>query len=335
MLPILALLALWAPIPEAPASAILARQDAQELVLDQLEKALLGGDPERLIRALGRSARIRDLRVSRASTLALNNKNVRVRAAALEALRFNPHPRALPTLHFLFKNKSKGKRDFTNEDVLMPLLLRATGQHGDSSSLPLIAMGGFYDLPGPVVRARILALGHIRHKGSVTALMQAMENMGTTERMLHMDEFRLALTHLIDEDHGLSPGGWIRWWQKNKNKFRLRRADDKVTGALQLEWEAYWSQPAQLPPKRTKPPAPRPKKPGAGRRQNRGGPIEAGAKKPKPREEAREQPEQESKKAKTEGEPEEGTDEPEKNEQQDEDGQPIEGEGGAGSATIG
>lgn len=276
MLPFLALLALWGPHSGAAAAAVApattaAHQDAEEALLTQLEEALAGDSPGQLVHAFSCCARVRDVRVTRASTVALRNSNLGVRAAALDALRFNPHPRALSALHSVFENPE----NLAGRDDLHALLLRATAQHADRSSLPILIEGGFSGDSPKVLSARILSLGKIRDKGSVEALMNAMKTLPPAVRLMHMDEFRLSLTQLTQVDHGVNDRAWIEWWDAENETMHLRTEEQQVAGSLQREWDGYWSRPAQI---RMESLATRAKRPAKSAKRKQGAkPLEASA----------------------------------------------------------
>ncbi|MFT7486718.1 MAG: hypothetical protein ACI9F9_002574 [Candidatus Paceibacteria bacterium] len=258
MIAVLATLALFMPIPRAVMPGPPVRQQSQELVLKELEKAVKGEDSKKLVRALSASARVTDLRVTQASMVAITDSNRGVRAAALDTLRFNKHPKALEALHTLLE-KPAGLRV---QPEIFALLIQATASHGSIESLPLITKGGFIDDPAPVLRARILGMGKIHEKASVEALMIAMQDLPAGQRLLHMDEFRLALAQLTGVDHGLNSRSWVQWWLKTGPGVALRDQEMPLPGPLKSEWDDFWETPTEIPldPPGTKTPQPVAKK---------------------------------------------------------------------------
>lgn len=232
MLPLLILLPLCLPSTQAAKTA---QETSVEVTLDQLDQALIAQDSGEIIRLLGTVHGVGNGRITAAAGEALRHPDVGVRGAGVEALRHAESPQALELLHAFF-----GQRKTLQANAgLLAQLLQATAQHGQISSLTHLIRGGFTNDTDQVLRARILGLGNLHAKGSLDRLMKGLAQVSPDQRLLHMDEFRLALVRLSGKDWGMDSGAWLTWWEKAKPKHRTPEA--KLPAALQPEWDAYWT----------------------------------------------------------------------------------------------
>jgi hypothetical protein len=112
--------------------------------------------------------------------------------------------------------------------------IRALGKIGDPKPVPLFA-ADWGSLPGPrpgeettadldygAARAKVAALGRIRHKSSVDALLDIWGVGGMHVGVL-MGTIKQALRDLLDLDLGHDVLAWKSWWRKNKSGFRFAR----------------------------------------------------------------------------------------------------------------
>jgi hypothetical protein len=217
-----------APDPKAIAAAAVAELDAA---------FLKGKTPER-IGAIEKAARIADAGVVQRVAKGLDDADPKVQSAAIEALRVTDHADALAALHSTAKTNKKLRKD----PELHAKLLKAIGQHGSVSSLPVLADGGLGG-ENAVVDARILGLANIRSKRSLEELVNLMRvaDRGRVEQF--MPCFRLALMRLTGADQGTSIDKWIAWWNENKKDFAVAEEPPLLPADLQRRWDSFWGNP--------------------------------------------------------------------------------------------
>jgi hypothetical protein len=282
MLPILALLVLACPLSTPQADTLSEKKERQ---VEQLEAALAANKPTDIVRTLRSAAKIDHPRVREAIAISLNSKNVGIQSASLEALRFQPNAEALASLHKMFTRK----KVLLENPPLVAQLLRATGHRADMSSLAPLSAGGFRQDSDDVLRARIFAIGNLQGRDAINALLVGMNSTPDRQRLLHMDEFRLALVKLTGADWGMDYEAWTDWWRENQGDVTLPKPDAPLPRYIERDWEAYWGSTSVLPlaaPKKPEPapaakkqPAARNPKAGAGGAA-KGRPVEANAKGP-------------------------------------------------------
>ena len=166
----------------------------------------------------------------------LRFESVEVRTSVLEALRWMDHPDALQALHRIYKSK----RDVRRHEQLNGVLLRAIGQHGDPSSVDVLAEDGGEAPGSDATRARILGLGKIRDKRALEALMKRLKRGKPARIRSRMDDYRLSLVVLTGVDRGSKPEAWSSWWNKNKKDFRVAPELPEVPRASLARWQEYW-----------------------------------------------------------------------------------------------
>jgi hypothetical protein len=209
-------------------------------VAENVRAALSSGSRETLRTALQAAIQLPDKMVVVAVEEGLAAKDTGLVLETLQALRWIDHPRALEALH----RTAKDRKLRTNPELAGPLWM-AIGQHGDPSSIEILVRDPFEVRPPPGMQARILALGRIRTKASLSALMELLALSypgGTRERELKpwMEEVRLSLVMLTGVDQGPQPELWESWWRDNKKTFDPERVTPVVPKALQERWDRFW-----------------------------------------------------------------------------------------------
>jgi hypothetical protein len=165
-----------------------------------------------------------------------------VRAAALEALRYQEHPSAVDALNKCLRKRARRKP----EDKELAELFGAVGQHGDASSLELLCGGTLDRTREHSTRARIQALGRVRDPRSVAELIALMNKAGGGRGgagNLFDRDFRLALWALTGTDEGGARESWMRWWNDNKKSLELPEAPPDEPRALAAQWRRLWAPP--------------------------------------------------------------------------------------------
>lgn len=201
----------------------------------ELESALAQRDP-----AL-REAALLEYRVPAPEVVALLAKAVgdreeRVRRAALEALRYTPHESALEALHKTWK-RDKALRKHVE---LAPVLYRAIGWHGDPESLSILESNLFGDENPESIRARILAMGNIRHVESIEHLLDVGRKTRGLRVRPYVDELRTSLAMLLGVDKGEVLERWEDHWKEVRKEFVMAEKPPLLPEALQYRWNRFW-----------------------------------------------------------------------------------------------
>jgi hypothetical protein len=214
--------------------------EVKAAVAELTEAFTKGKSPER-IEALTKGSRVVDARVIEWVAKGLDDKDLKVREAAVEALRFMPHPDSLAALHALARRDKKLEK----EPELLAKLYKAIGQHGNADSIELLADNPFGALDHKVIEARVLGLGNIRDPRSVEQLIALMRVAGRHKLQPFMATFRLALMRLTGVDQGLSQDLWMGWWNEHKDKLEVAKVAPPMPKDLQLRWDYYWGNEVQ------------------------------------------------------------------------------------------
>ena len=216
-----------------PASA-----DAVKAAVADIDKALKGKDAKAKVEAIGKNSAVVDAKVAEAIGKGLREKESEVRLAAIDALRFMPHPEARKTLEQWLRTE----RGLKDETEIYAAALKAVGQHGAKESIDLL-LEDLWTVPDhAVLQARILSLGRIRDRAAVEALMDLLKSAGPNKVEPYMGEFRLSLMALTGVDQGKSRDLWTRWWQDQKDKFALPKTEPELPKADSWRWKSYWGE---------------------------------------------------------------------------------------------
>jgi hypothetical protein len=240
---LLAVLSLLAPSQEparTPAPADPARVAA---ALAALESAWKDGESGERVRAIQAAAELSDAKLVAAIARGLDERDVAVRDAAVTALRYQPHPAALERLHAALRKAPRSPE----EDRRVAELVLAVGQHGSPSSIELLADAAPDRTREHATRARIRALGHVRERAALEALIALRIKAGPGARggALFDADFRLALWSLTGTDQGLAPESWTRWWNEHGRDFAVAPQAPEEPRALAQRWRALWETPAE------------------------------------------------------------------------------------------
>lgn len=172
---------------------------------------------------------------------ALEHKQPVLRAAALQALRYNPHPGALDALL-----RVKKSRHIVEDPEQQAAYFYALGQKGDPKALPILtedskAAG---KKESPVMQARIHALGRIRTQAALEELISMLAATGGRGgRNPFWNDLHLSLQVLAGADHGTEPGDWILWWNDAKKGFAMAKNPPQLPEELAEQWDALWADP--------------------------------------------------------------------------------------------
>jgi hypothetical protein len=206
----------------------------------ELKEAFAKPEPGARKRAVDASATLADGEVVALIGKGLGDKDPGVQKAAIEALRFNPHKKALEELHARAKVKA-AKDDLPTYATLV----RAIGQHGSPTSIDILTDNPWSTPDAQVLRAKLLGLSRIRTKEAVKATTDLMEIAGVNKVEPFMKDFRLALWALTGADQGESRDLWLKWYRDNKDKLKVAEAPPAEPKELATQWQAYWARPEE------------------------------------------------------------------------------------------
>lgn len=240
ILPILLACAALIPIPspDAPGKSPAPEAERVKAALVELKGAFAKPDAGPRIRAIESAANLPDAEVVRCVARGLDDKDVAVQKAAIEALRFSTSAQAFEEL--LARAKVKAAKD---DLPLYAALLRAIGQHGNARSIEVLADNPWSAQDAQVIQAKVLGLGRVRTKESLKALTDLMEGVGPVKIQPFMKDLRLALWSLSGVDQGESRDLWLGWYRDNKATVKIAPAPQAEPRELARRWEQYWARP--------------------------------------------------------------------------------------------
>jgi HEAT repeat protein len=205
----------------------------------EVKAALRGADPAERVAAIERAATVDHVEVVKEMAGGLRDKDEAVRLATIRAFGRMQDGEALLELHRLAKTSLK---KLEKDSKVHAAVYRAIGQHGDKSSVDILATDVQGNLDADVVRARIYALGNIRTKESVEELFKGM-NLGNPlpgEDSPFMPDVRVALARLTGTDQTTNKSMWQEWWNKNRKEFKVSPTPPELPRELQQRWDDYW-----------------------------------------------------------------------------------------------
>jgi hypothetical protein len=223
-----------------------AQADAAKSALAELRAAYAKGKSEERIAALGKHASIQDPEVVAALARGLKDDDGKVVAAALDALRYNPHAASLDALIAAFERDKRIQKD----PELAQRLVKAIGQHQSPAAVEKLAAAGL-DGEGAVADARILALANVRSARSVELLIELSRGAADEKVAPRAEAIRLALARLVGEDLGTSRQRWQSWWNERRKGLTVQAQAPLLPKELQRRWDMFWGLPSD--PGRAKP----------------------------------------------------------------------------------
>jgi hypothetical protein len=251
------LLALPAAAPQDPSvdKPEPAEQPAAEIVeiepeeaAAEIKEALKSKEEIVMVAALQNLGQVPSKLVTKEVYKGLKIKKPTVQQAAIEALRYNEDPTALSYLLKVRREKSIQEDPKSAEAYAYAL-----GQKGDRKAIDALTddLIGTSTTPTSVIKAKVLALGHIRHKDSVEAIFDynnttvwGGRRRGGVRKISR--ESQIALSILTGQDFGDSRDSWIGWWSDNKSKFKMSETEWPLDNErAQRAWTKLWMTPKE------------------------------------------------------------------------------------------
>jgi HEAT repeat protein len=195
----------------APGKTDLNEDEIDELV-GNFRKQYKEADGMGKVDAIRSIAAVKHKKVAKALLSGLGSRDPMVRKAAAEALKTQADKSTTGKLVTALAKE-------VQEDIKI-LLIEALGEIGDPRAVPAITK----DLVRPgqpaVTKAKIVALGKIRDKRCIEALIDFMWKWGRGSRDFRR-ELHTALTTLTGKDYGNDRRAWKDWWERTKKWFRF------------------------------------------------------------------------------------------------------------------
>jgi hypothetical protein len=214
----------------------------------QIKEALKSKEEIVMVASLETLGQIKSKLVTKEVSKALKIKKEAVQFAAIQALRFNEDPTALDYLLKVRKEKSIQENVKTAVEYAYAL-----GQKGDRKAIPALEdnLVATSKTPKEVINAKVLALGHIRHKDSVEAILDfakttvgGIRRGGSNKKVSR--EVRGSLSILTGTDQGESLSAWEDWWYDHRSKFKMSKVEGELDDErAQRTWTKLWMTPSE------------------------------------------------------------------------------------------
>lgn len=213
----------------------------------QIREALKSKEEIVMIAALEMLGTIPSKLVTKEVAKGLKIKKGPVQLAAISALRYNTDPSALDVLLKARKDKTIHANMKTAEAYAYAL-----GQKGDPKAIKALKdnLVGTSKTPTPVLKAKVLALGHIRHKDSVEAILDFEKTSiaggrGGVRRKMSR-ESRGSLAVLTGTDQGDKLQAWQDWWYDQRKSFKMSKEEGELESPReQRMWTKLWLTPEE------------------------------------------------------------------------------------------
>ena len=186
--------------------------------------------------ALGRAGRVPVQEVLQVSAQALKDPVPEVRLAAVEGLRFNPHPHATRLLRVTLEGGKFPDPDGRTKAALV----RGLCQKAAPETLVLLDKLRIDPRNRELTRAYVRGLGRLRHRGALSALISFMESLDPSIRCLYMSDIRTSLVVLTGTDRGLDAAAWSQWFHQFGSKMQINPFDPKLPELMTVDWYGYW-----------------------------------------------------------------------------------------------
>lgn len=148
----------------------------------------------------------------------LKDKDLAIRALAARTVGAMRCRKALSSLTRALKPNAR------NTDVYLALI-KALGDLGDPKAIPHLSKDFWNQKDAAAgiraAQAKITALGYIRSKKAVDALIDMLYVADPLAMMAVAGHMQASLKRLTGEDFGMNRDAWRGWWKKNERKFKL------------------------------------------------------------------------------------------------------------------
>jgi len=187
--------------------------------------------------------RIESKLVTKELAKGLKHQSQAVILAVLEALRHNPDPTALDVLV-----KQRNNKTVTEDVPCAVAYAHALGQKADVKAIKPLTddLVATSKMASEVLKAKVTALGRIRHVDAVEAILDYSRTgrgggrqRGGVRNM--MREAQRSLMVLTGTDQGTSTQAWHDWWSDAKRGFKMSEKEwPLANGRDQRQWDNLW-----------------------------------------------------------------------------------------------
>ncbi|MHC4780352.1 MAG: HEAT repeat domain-containing protein, partial [Planctomycetota bacterium] len=200
---------------EVPSEEIKLTDEEVKKLVEDFKLELKNGDSIVRIDAIRQVGRIKHTDIAKAIAKALSDKDPAVRKTAAEALAYQADKGTMKALcKYLPLNK--------NHPQVQAQIILALGAIGDWRALPAVTKNLMKPGEAEVTKARITALGNIRHQDSIQNLIDFMVRWGRSMKD-YAKPIQESLKKLTGKDFGRNRNAWKTWWDRNKKTFRFPR----------------------------------------------------------------------------------------------------------------
>jgi hypothetical protein len=212
-----------------------------------IKDALKGKDDAVIVATLETVGMVPSKLVTKEVAKALKAKSEDVVLAALMALRHNTDKTALDALL-----KAKSNKDMLKNAKTAEAYAYALGQKADKKCLKALTddLVGTSPLANEVLKAKVSALGRIRDKDSVEAIIDFTKTTiaggrarGGLRNM--MKEAERSLVILTGAEVGSKTADWQKWWYDSKSSFKISEQEWPLEGRDQRQWDTLWMTPKE------------------------------------------------------------------------------------------
>jgi hypothetical protein len=159
-----------------------------------------------------------DLTAMAIARLGLRDRAPDVRAKAAEILGVMARRNVVPALIAAMKENEK-------EIVAYIRMIQALGEIGDPRAVDILSKDWWNQRIGEygvaAAKAKIRALGNIRHVSSVDALLDTFSLMKDEAVARFKDDLIASLRTLTGQDFGYDRNAWKEWWKRNRASHRF------------------------------------------------------------------------------------------------------------------
>jgi hypothetical protein len=218
--------------------------DLVKQAVAELKQAHGHGRPKDQLAAIQKYRNLIDSKVAGSMLRGLKSKDISVKLATIEALRWMPFPETVKAMQKSLERDKLIKKD----ERLLVAIIRSLGQHSDPSSLALFEDGA-YSAPSPGnIQARLYSIARIRTDESLSLLMEMLvrgagaQPNGKDKNKLQ-DQYDITLEVLTGETFKRDQDAWLQWWRENRKSFKVAPKNIKLSPKTEKKWSTYWANP--------------------------------------------------------------------------------------------
>lgn len=211
----------WAEDKDKPERPKPVTDDEAKAALEQFEKDYASDDLKDREKAALALGKVYHPQTQKALLSVLTkDKESKVRAAAALALGQQKDPEVVPSLCDAMD---------ANHDMpeAMAVICGVLGAFGDKRAVHALESDLWKTKTGYVIDARIAALGKIRDKSAIDALLDLTYIAPAAALAPYAAAIAKSLHELTDQNFGTDRDAWKKWWRENKETFEFPAKEEK------------------------------------------------------------------------------------------------------------